>query len=238
MGTSELLPARLANAGASSRIELLARDLHQRVWNMREVLCFGRIPEDPVALLEPGMALSIIGFEVVTDDCLGEMYSDGRLVQVAGTLDPSEKLVRISPNFRPDERRFTTAHELGHALLHPNLGKLHRDRSISGPVHRRERNEIEADQFASVFLMPERLLRRRFFDCFRIDRFSLSDDTAFALCCTSLDKVTARYRSRRDLALALATAISFNGLPFDSLSRYFCVSPTAMAIRLEQLDLL
>ena len=237
MGIVNLIDARIASAAPEADIPLRARELQLRLWNQKRELCRGRSPVEPVELFDPGMALSLLGFEVITDQCLGEMNYDGRRIQVAGTIDLKGKVVRISPNLTFEELRFTTAHELGHAVLHTDMDTLHRDRSLTGPVLRRDRREVQADQYASCFLMPERWVRNRFRQCFGMDRFELTEDTAFGLGCLNIDKARLRYRSPRDLSQALARSCNFLGQSFDSLSKYFHVSPTAMAIRLNELGL-
>ena len=60
-------------------------------------------------------------------------------------------------------QRFTLAHELGHYLLHRN----EQDVFVDAPLYRdkksslgTDRLEIEANAFASAFLLPEKLLER------------------------------------------------------------------------------
>lgn len=60
-------------------------------------------------------------------------------------------------------------HMIGYALLHREA-RMHRDKAIDGSDQQagpRDRIEYEADKFASVFLMPEKLLRTRFKHVFR-----------------------------------------------------------------------
>jgi hypothetical protein len=224
------------NEIAKEVVALRARYLQQQIWNERATLCdLGVVPEDPVDLLEPGLGFRILGFTVATDD-LGEIFDNGRRVRAAGSIDWRARQVTISPNFSRIEQLFTAAHELGHAILHPGL-KLHRDKVVSGPSPRRDFKEMEADHFAACFLMPERLLRRRLLDSFAFQRFELDDQTAYALCQKNAYEVKAIYRTKRDLSMAIATAVSYNGRNFRSLATYFCVSPTTMAIRLEELEL-
>lgn len=86
--------------------------------------------------------------------------------------------------------------------------------------------------------MPARLVRERFTGNFGTQLFSLSDGTAFALLGAGLDKARARLKSERVLAKALATAARYNGRQIVPMASQFNVSPTAMAIRLEELGLL
>jgi Zn-dependent peptidase ImmA (M78 family) len=82
---------------------------------------------------------------------------------------------------KPDVRLFTSAHELGHILLHPQLKEAHRDRPLDGSVVSRTQMERAADRFASSYLMPIKLVRERFFAIFGTEEFVLSESTAFAL---------------------------------------------------------
>ena len=49
--------------------------------------------------------------------------------------------------------KFTIAHELGHALLHPNM-VLHRDRPMDGSksLQSKDYKELQANKFAAYFL--------------------------------------------------------------------------------------
>ena len=64
-------------------------------------------------------------------------------------------LVAVSNKFSKEVQNFTAAHELGHAILHEQA-ILHRDIPVDSIGKRvvRDRVEIEADTFATYFLMP------------------------------------------------------------------------------------
>ena len=134
---------------------------------------------------------------------------------------------------------FTAAHELGHVVLHPPM-KQHRDRPVDGEGDyvRRSQIEEEADRFAVCFSMPRKKVSSEFMMRFLTDQFELNDATAFALYRTSLFDVRSQWWSLRAGARELARATQFDGRPFASLSERFGVSIEAMAIRLEELDLL
>jgi|SRR6185437_8671371 len=218
-------------------IERRARFIHMELWNLRAEL-WGTEELDPLDALEPGVALKLKGFRIETVSSLGEMISGGKPVQVAGLIDRKQQVVRIaSSRFSAVEQRFTAAHELAHAILHPNGELLHRDRPADILRWQKDPEEREADFFAACFLMPEKQVRLWFRRLFLTDQFALNDDTAFALCTKPLDVVLPRFRSLRDLSLALARTISYNSRQFKSLAELFRVSPTAMAYRLEELEL-
>ncbi|WP_243853179.1 ImmA/IrrE family metallo-endopeptidase [Luteibacter anthropi] len=129
---------------------------------------------------------------------------------------------------------FTLAHELGHAVLHPEGGGIHRDRSGSSTSPA----EVEADFSAIHFLMPERLVRERFEDPFGTAPFVLNDETAFALRMKNLDIAEERFPTERSLSRHLAGLEQYDTRHFPSLASIFGVSLTTMAIRLEELGLL
>jgi Zn-dependent peptidase ImmA (M78 family) len=158
---------------------------------------------------------------------------------VAGVMDRSTKRVRISREFPVDIRNFTAAHELGHVrLAHEGIG-LHRDRPQDGSGKDRARpvQEIEADKFASYFLMPGRLLKAAFIRSFETECFALTEATMFALAGNDHMDLETKCKNRRDLSRVLAGAERYNGVHFLSLAKRFKVSDEAMAIRLEELDL-
>jgi len=218
-------------------IERQARFIQMELWNLRAEL-WGTDEIDPLNALEPGVALKLKGFRIETVSTLGEMISNGKPAQVAGLIDRKHQIVRVaSSRFSAVEQRFTAAHELAHAILHPNGDLLHRDRPADNTRWQKDPEEREADFFAACFLMPEKQIRLWFRSLFLTGQFALNDDTAFALCTKPLDIVLPRFRSLRDLSLALARTISYNSRQFKSLSELFRVSPTAMAYRLEELGM-
>ena len=130
------------------------------------------------------------------------------------------------------------AHELGHALLHKQI-TLHRDRPLEGPAPPGSRSpeEGQADKFASYFLMPKDQVRKIFEELFLTDRFVIDDETAFALTQEDAGTLRARYKNLREFTRALASAKAYDRKHFNSISELFGVSVSAMAIRLEELDL-
>ena len=221
------------------RIEEIARELQIRLWGVRTELFRSERDVDPLALLDPFVALRCIGFRCELVDSLGRFMWEGRYLDVAGIIDDSERTVRISREFDPPVRKFTAAHELGHAVLHDARG-LHRDRALDGGElrRRRDRTEREADDFATYFLMPERLVRSAFESAFKAREFVLNEDTAFALNAGGLESLRATFHEVRDLSGLLAGTTHYDGVQFYSLAEQFGVSVKAMAIRLEELNLI
>jgi hypothetical protein len=226
---------RVIQLRRASSIEEAAHQVRLSVWNHRNTLFDGVVPQDPLEVLEPGVALHLHGFKVKTDPNLGEMFDSGRRVRVAGLIDHRKKTVSIAAGLSPQETRFTTGHELAHAVMHPEMNGLHRDRALIGPTYRKEKVEIEADRFASAYLMSPRLLLREFQYRFGVEVFSLNDDAVFGL---GLRKSLHLLRNTRDVSYLVAQATAYMGTYFASLADCFRVSPTTMAIRLEELGLI
>ena len=67
--------------------------------------------------------------------------------------------------------------------------------------------------------------------------FIIKEDTAFALNAEHIEALRAKCKNLRGLARILASAEFYNGKPFYSISKRFRVSAEAMAIRLEELEL-
>ncbi|GAA5116996.1 ImmA/IrrE family metallo-endopeptidase [Luteolibacter yonseiensis] len=79
---------------------------------------------------------------------------------VSGLVDYENKRIYINGNESPQRQRFTLAHEIGHAVLHPGQRIVDYRRNIDAPNTPVER---EANQFASELIMP----RERFKSAWR-----------------------------------------------------------------------
>jgi len=213
-------------------IEQRARSLQLRMWQDRAQIWSGITPPNPIDILDPTVALKLIGYECDLDETLGQFDSGWKSIEIAGTIDSHLKQVHISRQFAHNIRSFTTAHELGHAMLH-QTGRMHRDRPLNGEVLSRDAIEFEADKFATFFLMPGKLVRTTFMRFFLTDKFLLNEATAHAL-----GLGTKKITTLRQLSKVLASAEQYNGIHFISLAKQFKVTPEAMAIRLEELELL
>lgn len=230
------LERRLVAIRSASSIEACAHEVHLELWNNRHELFSGKLPKHPLDSVDPAIALYMKGFDVVTDPALGEMWEEGRRVQVAGVVDQTAHIVRVSQNLDDQQRLYTTGHELGHVIRHPGMS-LHRDRAISGHMPRKDDKEREADLFASCFLMPARYVINEFYRRFGMRVFRMSEDTVFGLSLGSVENVQRKVKRQRDVSLVTATASTFMGRPFLPLCQIFGVSPVAMAIRLEEVGL-
>jgi Zn-dependent peptidase ImmA (M78 family) len=227
-----------ARQRSDDEIELRVREVQSLLWRNGRALQQGKLPSDPIEVLDPGTALKEFGYELSVEAGLGNYRSPGGLVEVAGLIDRTAKTVRISGQFPLPTQLFTAAHELGHAVLHPEAGGIHRDRPKDGAETSRANHEIEADKFATFFLMPSKLVRAYFGQRFNTEIFVLNDETAYALLGQTLEKARAGNPTRRDVARLLAAAERYDGRSFISLATRFRVSVGAMAIRIEELGLL
>lgn len=221
---------------SDAAIEAKAIALQRRLWLERDRLWEGAAPTNPLDVLDIRKALHLVGYELIFESGLG--HDPRTQIEVAGLIDRDAKVVKCSHQFLEPYRSFTLAHELGHAVLHPDAGGIHRDRPLDGTKRTREPGEWEADRFAAFFLMPEKLLRDCFFQRFGTECFVLTDDTAFALSRTTSDVVLQKNPTIRHLARLLATTETYNARSFKSLAAQFRVSVGAMAFRLEELGLL
>lgn len=221
---------------SKKEIEAAATELQRRLWRERSRLWDGAPPINPLEVLDIRKALGLLGYELVYEAGLG--HDPRTHIEVAGLIDRSAKQVKVSMQFlEPAYQRFTLAHELGHAVLHPEGGGIHRDRPLNGERMSREPDEREADLFATYFLMPAKLVQEAFLRRFGTTQFVLTDDTAFALARTTSDAVLEQHPTSRQIARALAAAERYDGRTFKSLADQFGVSVGAMGIRLDELGL-
>jgi len=120
----------------------------------------------------------------------------------------------------------------------------HRDRPIAGGERanqNRPQHEQEADVFAAELLMPTKVLTSKFMEAFgsRVDGRQPNHELAFWLSAGTGRQVNEidfssdpRYR-----AMVVAETSSFGTHHFTPLVKTFGVSPTALAIQLEDLRL-
>ncbi len=216
-------------------IERKVKELQKDIWSKRKEL---GLPADvsPVDVLQPKYAAQILGYSYYSQSNLGWLMDRQNPIRVAGSIDNSEMTIKIAHEIDCITARFTGAHEIGHAVLHPHMPSLHRDRSLNGTAKSHDRIEYEADKFAAFFLMPSKLVREQFLSRF-LAPFKLQEETSYALLGKSYSVVRELLPTRRDISLYLAKAFQFNGRTFSSLSKHFVVSDLAMAIRLEELEL-
>jgi formiminotetrahydrofolate cyclodeaminase/Zn-dependent peptidase ImmA (M78 family) len=220
-------------------IEAMTVRLQRALWNNKDLLWKNDIPESAFDILNPNKALECFGLTVHQDTTLGQYVNQGTTFEIAGQIDQPTKIVSISKQFPKETQKFTTAHELGHYLLHTQ-SVLHRDRPLDGlrVQEPRDSEEWQADKFATYFLMPSKLVKKTFANLLLTKQFRITEETAFALNEQSSRALRDKCRDLRGLSRLLAKTTSYNGVHFYSLSDQFKVSVEAMAIRLEELELL
>lgn len=164
--------------------------------------------------------------------------------EIAGYMDRQHRQIVVAQGFRPEYRRFTMAHEIAHWVMHPEI-RYHRDRPLSGAERAdasRPPEEQEADLFAAELLMPRRLLTDHFRSAFgkQIDGTNPDHELAFWLSDErrAVNEIDLCQNGVRYRALLVATVSHFGPSSYVvPLAKRFGVSPTAMAIQLEDLGL-
>ena len=222
------------------KIELDAHSVHREVWLRRENIWPMGLPPE-VAMLDPRVAVEILGLEYETRDSLGGDGSRLNGAPAAGFLDGRNGIVVVSAAFRYEVQRFTAAHEVGHVVMHPWVGErvVHRDLPIdSARMGQRSTHDQEADYFAACYLMPRKLLEKEF-----VKRFGsktplpLDETTLFHMRVPEADTRAAFSAPKGSLLFPrlVANAQTFDRKRFPSLTETFGVSAAAMAIRLQEL---
>ncbi|SEO00777.1 Formiminotetrahydrofolate cyclodeaminase [bacterium A37T11] len=224
---------------SNADVENYATQLQRLVWKHRDKIWSKNAPTNPLQILIPDVLFKkVLGYDYLYSNELGLNGNQTEMSEVAGIIDQQKKLVLISNDFSPQVMAFTAAHELGHAILH-NQSVLHRDIPVDGGESKGRRNpqELQADKFASYFLMPRKQINEIFQTFFLTDKFVIDESNAFNLIQGSPSQLKAECRSLRGLSRKLAKAEYFAGITFKSLADVFNVSVEAMAIRLEELGL-
>lgn len=169
-----------------------------------------------------------------------EIPTNDPKIEVAGVLDRRNKIIHVSKKFPAEQRRLTGMHEIVHWMLHKHVGLdvLHRDRPISYLPEKTavEWFEWEATNVGCQYLMPEKLVKDKFSEIFNLpygEPLVFDESVAFYL---KEDIEALRKMKQMQKVLRLVTA-SFYG-DIIPLHQLFKVSPTAMAIRLLELNLI
>ena len=185
---------------------------------------------DPVDWLDPHMLAEMLGLKYELEPSI--RVAD-RLTRdnPYGLLILNERRCIVSEERGPAVARYTGAHEIGHYLHHQSKLNQHWERSFDSEKPR-PLLEREADLFASIFLMPPKLLLQRIEYHFAQRPLRVNDNLQFLLCPNYTDLDPAKL----DLEYALARAsIDFRRRHIVPLHQQFKVSVKAMAIRLQQL---
>ena len=222
-----------------SDIEAIAKNIQNDLWKNRVDIWTDGGDRGAIDLLDPPSAFHVLGYRFERAPFLGQIVDGGDVTEVAGLIDKPERYAAISEQFAPVVQVFTAAHELGHAILH-KADRQFRDRGLDGSLIRGHRPQVEyeADKFAAYFLMPESVMRQTFRVIFGSDRFTISDNSAFSLGLQDSRRLLAASPTLRSLSLLLAKAGMFAGNPVTPIAELFGVSYEAMAIRIEELELI
>ncbi len=191
-----------------------------------------------IELLGPEKIARYLSIKYIEVD---ELPSNDANIEIAGVLDRTNKTIYVSKKFPIEQRRLTGMHEIIHWMLHKNVGRdhLHRDRPISRVPGKDSVDwyEVEATNYACRYLMPEKMVKEIFARSFGLhigEQIEFNENVAFHL---GKDIEIVRTMDQMQRAILLATNSSF-GRAIIPLYLQFKVSPTAMAIRLKELDLL
>lgn len=225
-----------------------ARRLNVWLWNSREHL-----------FLNPPSAEQLIPTptDIIIRDYLGAQLEEPEEIpssasvrqeivssETAGYLDREHGRIIIAQKFKPEWRRFTAAHEIGHWILHPAV-KYHRDRPLEGGERARPSRAVEeqeADLFAAELLMPTKFLTKYFHQHFGgpVDGTEPSEELTFWLSAglnQEVDIIELAQQGTKYRALLISQISAYKFGRFIPLAKRFGVSPTAMAIQLEYLGL-
>lgn len=221
-------------------IEKGISDFQNLVWRYKDIIWKKDYIQEPREILNPELIFKdVLCYDYITRNEFGVPDEEGNTIEIAGLINQANRLVVISNKFPEPTQRFTGAHELTHALFH-NQQVQHRDLPLenSGSYHLRPFEEKVADKGATYFLMPKKDVISQFISRFESSSFSINEKTSFNLNRGSISDIRRECKNLHDFSRKLATAESYNGRRFESLTERFNVSVQAMAIRLEQLNLL
>lgn len=118
--------------------------------------------------------LELIGFDEITELPIKDLLAGFDIIYIEEVLNGSDgviirgkskTIIKVDANISTLQRkRFVAAHELGHFFLHDKL-EFHLDdeKTLSWnrleEVHKRGKQEIEANDFAGELLMPEKAFK-------------------------------------------------------------------------------
>lgn len=221
----------------NAQIEQLVSNIQNAMWTYRDSIWKKNTPETHIEIANAEKLLRKLGYQYQENESLGSYEDAGIDLEIAGIIDTKDKHVSISTSFSPEIINFTVAHELGHAILHPNQ-VLHRDRPMDGSPSSAATDfkERQANKFAACFIMPRKLVINQVKNLFSTSKIELNTQTAIAFG-MRLSDLRAMCKNVQDFARIIATAENYNARTFHSLADQFQVSPKTMAIRLEELGL-
>jgi Zn-dependent peptidase ImmA (M78 family) len=217
-------------------IEKEARRLQVEIYGRRDVRYPMGAPNIP-ALFDPRNVADHCGLFYEVRARIDTDYAGGG--EAAGLWQRDRSTILVSTRFSYETQRFTAGHEIGHYILHPQVGDrtLHRELPVGAHTSYRPLLEQEADHFSACLLMPRGAVIAEFDARFGSKHpLVLTDTVAYHL---KADERVLFAQPARSLMFAEAVAKTqqFDRRRFQSLASFFGVSPRAMAIRLEELGL-
>lgn len=219
-----------------ARIEQEARRIQYELWTRAKQKYSMGVP--PLGqIFDPRAAADLVGYSYDVLPSLGRGLPGLHMQsEPAGIIDHETQQILISGRFPYEVQRFTGAHEIGHQMMHPGL-RHHRDRPTDGAHQQRPLIEREADYFAACFLAPKKLVREAFTARFGEPPKALTETLAGLLKGAYAHELLNASTGSLELELAFATATRFGATPFCPMTRVFGLSPTAMALRIRELEL-
>lgn len=225
---------------SNSQIEEAATKLQRIIWKNRDRIWKHNSIDDPIEILNPDTVLKkVLGYQCYKAKALNNSNGSFEPDDIAGIIDQEKKVVFVSSQYPPETQKFTMAHELGHAIFHKH-GVLHRDRPLDGSMNGtpRDPKEYQADKFATYFLMPAKQIHEVFQEIFLQPKFVVNEDNAFKLVQASPTNLRKQLKNLRGLSRKLASTNMFGPVTFRPMNTIFGVSVEALAIRLEELELI
>jgi Zn-dependent peptidase ImmA (M78 family) len=225
----------------TARIERDAHSVHREIWLRRHNIWPMGLP--PVeAMLSPHIAARVLDLEYDVREAISGDGSRQFGAEAGGFLDRGRGIIAISAKCSYEVQRYTGAHEVGHAVMHPWIGDkvVHRDLPVgSASGYSRAPHEREADYFAACYLMPRKLVEKELAARFGSKKPLPRDETvAFHLRVVDTRGFFSASADSLMFASIVARAQSFGRGPFKPLTSHFGVSAKAMAIRLQELGLI
>ncbi|WP_346914173.1 ImmA/IrrE family metallo-endopeptidase [Clostridium sp.] len=105
-------------------------------------------------------------------------------------INDQYRVIHINSNLTNDEERYICAHELGHAIIHPEISISF---FIDNPLQIKNKYELQADKFAAELILPSNLSD---FDC----GYDFNDLNAEQICiCLGIPMQLLKYKFDLDI---------------------------------------